>query len=139
MTPLQNRAYIITENCFIYFFLFIIIQWSIPNQFYDVIVFAFFFKVWKISKNLRNDITKKKYFFSRIHFFFISCPILVGFSLLYLKLAFLTFLFTKKRFFAKMRKFFKISAKIFFSDPPLRGLGGRYGDALCAKTCWTTF
>ena len=79
-------------------------------------------KVWKISKNLRNDITKKNIFFSRIHFFFISCPILVGFSLLYLKLAFLTFLSPKKRFFAKMRKFFKISANFFFG-PPLRRLG----------------
>ena len=39
--PLQNRAYIISKNCFIYFFLFIIIQWSIPNQFYNVIVFKF--------------------------------------------------------------------------------------------------
>ena len=56
-------------------------------------------------------ITPKK--ISRIHFFFISCPILVGFSLLYLKLAFLTFLAPKKRFFAKMRKIFEISANFF--------------------------
>ena len=78
---------------------------------------------------------QKKIFFSRIQIFFISCPISVGFSLLFLKLAFLTFLVPKKRFFAKMRKFFEISAKIFFRTPGRGGTGARHDNDLCVKSC----
>ena len=57
----------------------------------------------KNFKKFKERYHQKKYFFSRIHFFFISCPILVGFSILYFKLAIQTFVSQHGRFFSKMR------------------------------------